>query len=151
MRPVLLLLALIGLTACAAQPGNPGADGSAAGGSGAQSSAGDGTSSAENELAIEIDRGDGSVVERYTLVCAGVVEGDHPAGQAACAHLTAKDDPFAPLPADVSCTQVYGGPQTAHVTGRWDGEPVDLQVARNDGCRISQWDGLGPLLPPPPG
>ena len=47
------------------------------------------------------------------------------------------------------CAQVYDGPQTAHVTGRWRGEPVDLQLARNDGCHISQWDGLGPLLPGP--
>ena len=45
------------------------------------------------------------------------------------------------------CTQQYGGPQTAHVTGRWSGEPVDLELTRVDGCRISQWDSLGPLLP----
>jgi hypothetical protein len=56
-------------------------------------------------------------------------------------------DHFAPVPADAGCTQVYGGPQTARVTGRWAGQPVDLQLSRTDGCRIAQWDRLGPLLP----
>jgi hypothetical protein len=37
------------------------------------------------------------------------------------------------------------------VTGRWAGEPVDLQLSRTDGCRISQWDRLGALLPGPVG
>jgi hypothetical protein len=57
------------------------------------------------------------------------------------------DDPFAPVPEDAICTQVYDGPQTARVTGRWRGEPVDLELGRNNGCRIAQWDSLGPLLP----
>ena len=39
------------------------------------------------------------------------------------------------------------GPETARVTGRWHGEPVDLQLARNDSCRTTQWAGFGPLLP----
>ena len=71
-----------------------------------------------------------------------------PTPQAACAHLAGMDDPFAPLPDDVACTEQYGGPETAHVTGRWGGEPVDLELSRTDGCRIAQWDCLGPLLPP---
>jgi hypothetical protein len=56
-------------------------------------------------------------------------------------------DPFAPIPDDMVCIEQYGGPQTARVTGRWHGQPVDVRLARNDGCRIAQWDGLGPLLP----
>jgi hypothetical protein len=28
---------------------------------------------------------------------------------------------------------------------------VDLELTRVDGCRIAQWDGLGPLLPGPVG
>ena len=79
------------------------------------------------------------------------MEGSHPDAEAACAHLTALDDPFAPLPTDVVCTEQFGGPQTAHVLGRWNGEPVDLELSRTDGCRISQWDALGPLLPGPVG
>jgi hypothetical protein len=87
------------------------------------------------------------VVQRWTLDRAGAVEGIHPAAQEACAHLRGMADPFAPIPDDMVCTQQYGGPQTASVTGRWAGRPVDLALSRVDGCTIAQWDGLGPLLP----
>jgi hypothetical protein len=33
------------------------------------------------------------------------------------------------------------------VLGLWNGEDVDLELSRTDGCRISQWDGLVPLVP----
>jgi hypothetical protein len=140
---LLLLVVLLVLSACAAQPGT-GSDGSVASTSDPERS-GDG--SPGNELRIEVDPGDGSAAAAYTLACDGVAGGDHPAAQEACDHLRAMTDPFAPLPADAMCTQVYDGPQTAHVTGRWRGEPVDLEVGRNNGCRTAQWDGLGPLLP----
>jgi hypothetical protein len=77
--------------------------------------------------------------------------GSHPDPEAACAHPATMDDPFAALPDDVGCTQQYGGPQTANVLGRWAGEPVDVVQTRTDGCRIEQWDALGPLLPGPAG
>ena len=76
-----------------------------------------------------------------------MAEGTHPEAQAACDHLAGTTAPFAPLPDDVMCTEQYGGPQTAHITGRWRAEAVDLQLSRIDGCRIAQWDALGPLLP----
>ncbi|MBY3552229.1 hypothetical protein HGI15_02235 [Modestobacter lapidis] len=133
----LLLLPLAVLAGCAS--------GSTAGGVPA------GTDRPENDLVVEIDRGAGSPVERYTLTCAGPGEGDLPDAAAACTHLQRMSEPFAPLPADVMCSQQYGGPQTARVTGRWGGEPVDLTLSRTDGCRISQWDALGPLLPGPVG
>jgi hypothetical protein len=142
LLPVLALLAV--LTACAAQPGGAGAGGGSAP---TPDPAGGGISPTQNDLTIHLDRGDGSAAEQYTLVCAGVVEGTHPAARAACDHLSRMDDPFAPIPADAICTEVFDGPQTAHVTGRWGGEPVDLQLGRNNGCRTAQWDSLGPLLP----
>ena len=91
----------------------------------------------------------GTPAESWTLVCAGSVEGTHPEAQAACDHLAGMAAPFAPLPEDAMCTQEYGGPQTAHITGRWQGDPVDLELSRVNGCRISQWDSLGPVLPVP--
>ena len=109
--------------------------------------AGGGISQADNDLQVSYDRGDGTEPENWTLTCVGSVEGSHPDLEAACAHLEAMEDPFAPLPADVVCTEQFGGPQTARILGRWDGEPVDLELSRTDGCRISQWDALGPLLP----
>jgi hypothetical protein len=137
LLPSLTLLAL--LTGCAPS-GDTGSD--AAGGG--QSA---GSARADNDLVVRIDRGDGSAPESWTLVCADAAEGTHPDASAACAHLQAMDDPFAPIPADVACTEQYGGPQSAHIAGVWEGEPVDLEVTRVDGCRIGQWDALGPLLP----
>jgi hypothetical protein len=104
-----------------------------------------------NDLLVEIHRGGSSPTESYRLTCGTTVAGNHPAGAAACAHLFGLAHPFAPIPADLMCTQIYGGPQTAHVTGRWKGAAVDLRLSRVDGCRIEQWNSLGPLLPGPVG
>lgn len=98
-------------------------------------------------LSVAYDAGDGSAPVTWTLVCGDPVSGSHPDAEAACAHLQELDAPLAPLPADMICTEQYGGPQTARVTGRWAGEPVDLALARSNGCFISQWDGLVPLVP----
>jgi hypothetical protein len=147
----LTLLAL--LTACAAPSGDAGAGtgtGSPTSGS-TDAAAGGGIQQADNDLQVELDRGDGTEPETWTLTCVGFVDGSHPDAEAACEHLAAMEDPFAPLPADVVCTEQFGGPQTAHVLGRWNGEPVDLELSRTDGCHISQWDALGPLLPGPVG
>ena len=107
----------------------------------------------ERDLVVEIDPGDGTPMQRYTLACGSAAAGNHPDAARACAHLLRSEDPFAPLRADLMCTEQYGGPQTARVRGTWDAEPVDLRLSRVDGCRISQWDSLGPLLPAerPPG
>jgi hypothetical protein len=136
---VFALLLLLALVSCAAPSGGgaPAGDGSAAPTSGGGA----------DRLVVEVDRGDGSPVERWTLVCADAVEGDHPDAQAACDHLAELPDAFAPIPADAVCTEQYGGPQTAHVTGQWAGEPVDLRLSRTDGCRMAQWDSLVPLVP----
>ncbi|WP_197022204.1 SSI family serine proteinase inhibitor [Candidatus Blastococcus massiliensis] len=106
-----------------------------------------GISQADNDLQVEIDLGDGSAPQTWTLTCVGFVEGNHPSAQAACDHLAGIERPFAPLPDDVFCTQQYGGPETAHVLGRWAGEPVDLQLSRVDGCTLAQWDSLVPFVP----
>ena len=49
------------------------------------------------------------------------------------------------------CTQIYGGPQTARVTGTLAGRPVDRRFNRENGCRIAEWDRLqrAGLLPGP--
>ncbi|WP_420311226.1 SSI family serine proteinase inhibitor [Streptomyces sp. YS-B37] len=56
-------------------------------------------------------------------------------------------DPFAPVPPDSMCTMIYGGPATAHVTGTWAGRPVDTTYDRGNGCEISRWNAMVPLLP----
>jgi hypothetical protein len=145
---VVLLVALV-LAGCSTGPDDGGAaPSSSAAASSAASSSG---RAAEDELTVEIDRGDGSEAERYTLVCTDPVAGDVPDAAAACAHLRAMTDPFAEPAPDQVCTEQFGGPQTARVTGRWAGADVDLRLSRVNGCRIAQWDGLGPVLPGPVG
>ena len=142
---LLVCLALLALLAACASPGG----GSTAPTSHSPDPAAGGISQADNDLQISYDPGDGTEPESWSLTCVGFVEGSHPDPEAACEHLRAMEDPFAPLPADVVCTEQFGGPQAARVIGRWGGEPVDLELSRTDGCRISQWDALGPLLPAP--
>jgi hypothetical protein len=142
---LLLLLALLTLTACAASPSSP-ADSGAAGSTSTPASGGD-IAPADDDLQVEFDSGDGTEPQTWTLSCLGVVAGSHPDAEAACARLTTLEDPFAPIADDVACTEQFGGPQTAHVIGRWGSEPVDLDLSRVDGCHISQWDALVPLVP----
>ena len=41
-----------------------------------------------------------------------------------------------------ACTELYGGPETAHVTGTLEGEAVDVTITRNDGCGIADYEAL---------
>jgi hypothetical protein len=97
-------------------------------------------------LVVEHVPDEGAEPQRWTLTC-DPVGGDHPQAVAACRALDAQQDPFAPVPADAICTEQYGGPQTATVRGTYRGQPVDLELSRVNGCYISQWDRLVPLVP----
>jgi hypothetical protein len=44
------------------------------------------------------------------------------------------------------CTQQYGGPQIAVVTGWFHGQEVNAAFSRTDGCEISRWQALAPLF-----
>jgi hypothetical protein len=47
------------------------------------------------------------------------------------------------------CTEIYGGPQLARITGTVAGTAVNVEIARNDGCGIDDWTRLEWLLGPP--
>jgi hypothetical protein len=83
---------------------------------------------------------------RYTLTC-DPPGGDHPDSEAACAALAEHGaEAFEPVPPEVLCTQIYGGPQEARVRGTVDGERVDARFKRTDGCEIARWDRLQAVL-----
>ncbi|MGX1313106.1 hypothetical protein RKD24_003225 [Streptomyces calvus] len=77
--------------------------------------------------------------------------GSHPDPAGACAAVEENtrwgQDAFAPVPRDAVCTMQYGGPATARITGTWAGRPVDATYDRANGCAITRWDRLVPLLP----
>ena len=90
-------------------------------------------------------RSSGQGKRTFELTC-DPAGGDHPDPEAACAALDELESPFAPVPADEACTEIYGGPQTARVTGTFRGEPVDAEFDRTNGCEISRWDAHVDLL-----
>jgi hypothetical protein len=83
----------------------------------------------------------------WTLTC-DPVGGDHPDPAGACAALEANGkEAIPPVAEDRACTMIYGGPDTAKVTGNWNGQPVDATFNRSGGCEIDRWKSLEPLLP----
>jgi hypothetical protein len=53
---------------------------------------------------------------------------------------------FDPVPGDVACTQIYGGPDEARVVGTLRGEPVDAMFKMTNGCEIDRWNRVSFLL-----
>jgi hypothetical protein len=53
---------------------------------------------------------------------------------------------FEPVPDDVACTEQFGGPETATVSGTLNGRDVDARFARNNGCEIARWEKVSALL-----
>jgi hypothetical protein len=57
------------------------------------------------------------------------------------------EDIFFPKPGPPKlCTQQYGGPQVAVVTGTFHGRAVEAVFTRTDGCEITRWKTMAPLL-----
>ena len=65
-------------------------------------------------------------------------------GAAPCerARLDELADVIAPPDPTRACTEIYGGPEKAHVTGTLEGSPVDVTIARSDGCGIADYERL---------
>jgi len=69
----------------------------------------------------------------------------HPA--AACRMLEAHGrTAFAPTPRGTACSQIYGGPQTALVTGTLEGGRVWARFTRRDGCATARWNRVAFLF-----
>jgi hypothetical protein len=103
------------------------------------------------ELAIIIIPAEGEPELSYTLACTEGVpaaESVHPAADAACAALKENAGLLnASTPkTDQACTQQYGGPQKATVTGVVDGAAVDAAFSRTNGCEISAWEAAKDVL-----
>jgi hypothetical protein len=47
------------------------------------------------------------------------------------------------------CTQIYGGPERARITGAIGARHVDRSFARRNGCEIADWERVRPLVPRP--
>ena len=82
----------------------------------------------------------------WTLRC-DPIAGTLPHRATACRRLAAMERPFRRVPKDAACTQIYGGPQTAVVTGRLRGARVRASFNRRNGCEIDRWQRVRFLFP----
>jgi hypothetical protein len=96
------------------------------------------------EISVSIG-GSEAPTKTWTLDCPDGGTLPHP--QQACAKLAVLDDPFAPVEKDKACTQVFGGPEEATVTGTFRGKPVNAQFNKGNGCEIARWNSVEFLFP----
>jgi hypothetical protein len=85
--------------------------------------------------------GRGDEARTATLTC-DPDGGSHPDPVSACDALLEHEDALEPVAGDVACTQIYGGDQVATLSGAG----VNASFSRANGCEISRWDKLTPLL-----
>jgi hypothetical protein len=130
MRIAIAIAALIAVVGCGA-------------GSAARS-----TSPAPTDLKITVwpngrAEGDGKT---YTLRC-GPAAGTLPKVATACSKLIPLPRPFGPVSRDAVCTEQYGGPQQALITGTYQGRSVWAMFSATNGCQISRAKRISFLLP----
>ena len=85
----------------------------------------------------------------YTLNCSGSAAAktsEHPQPSEACELLATSPQILDPAPANQMCTEQYGGPATALVTGTRDGKGVNREFNLKNGCGIADWNNALPLL-----
>lgn len=74
--------------------------------------------------------------------------GDHPDAAAACATLTAVEDPFGPVPPPARCRDIPGSsPEVAEIEGNFRGRRVDSRFSRESACVAPRWDRIAPVFP----
>ena len=130
MRIAIVIAALIAVVGCGA-------------GSAARTAAPAGT-----DLKITVwpdGRGEGDA-KTYTLRC-GPAAGTLPKVATACSKLGPMPRPFGPVSRDAMCTEQYGGPQQALVTGRFEEHSVWAMFSATNGCQISRAKRIAFLLP----
>lgn len=77
-------------------------------------------------------------------------DGPEETKRVACPGQPGCDVPLEPTPPTTACTEIYGGPATAKVTGVLEGRPVDAEFSLNNGCEIDRWRKASALLGEPP-
>jgi hypothetical protein len=109
--------------------------------------------SEQTRLTVTVSRsGNPTADGTFELAC-DPAGGNHPSAQRACDRLAeaaqSGQNPFAPTAAGTMCTQQAGGPAAARVQGMWRGQALDAHFSQANGCEISRWDNLVPVLPSP--
>jgi LysM repeat protein len=119
--------------------------------------AGSGSTAASTSLTITTRTGSATVLvpSEATLECGGDTPkatgflADAPAPACAAVESGAVSTVMKSQKSGQLCSQIYGGPQTAHLVGTVDDKKVDLRVDRTDGCGVSDWTTLEAILGAP--
>ena len=94
-------------------------------------------------LNVSVDP-DGTGGEKARTVAVKCTEPEDSKLCGAVARLTAED--FARTGGQMACTQQFGGPEIATVTGTFRGETINARFSRENGCEISRWQKVAELL-----
>lgn len=132
-------------TATDGTPGTPAATGTAG------SLTPTGTAAAAIDLSITLTESPDATARQFRLVADGSTpspESTLPDPAAALAAVEAHGEKlFFPVPdPNRMCTDQYGGPQIAVVTGWFNGKAVNATFKRTNGCEIASWTALAPLF-----
>ena len=101
-------------------------------------------------LRIEFRAEAGSQPRVLTLRCGERATGTVRNPVAACARLQRLGRAaFRPTSPNTACTEIFGGPSTARITGQFLGLPLWTRFSRSNGCEIARWERVAFLLPRP--
>lgn len=98
---------------------------------------------AELDFAVNLEEGER---DRFSITCDEEIE---PELFRFCENLDVLREIASVDRTEQVCTQLYGGPETARVTGTALDEEVDLRLSRENGCRIAEWQTVFGLLGKP--
>ena len=83
--------------------------------------------------------------QEATLTC-DPAGGTHPDPEKACLLLASDPEALEPVPPDMACTMIFGGPEEATVVGVVNGQEVDAAFSRSNGCELDRWNRMAVLL-----
>ncbi|ALE06983.1 hypothetical protein AL755_18485 [Arthrobacter sp. ERGS1:01] len=159
---VLAAVVIAALTACAPVAGSgagPGTAGPGTAGPGTTApvtaattnSVAPGSGSGNADLTVSLKQAADATPVVYALICADGAPApgsDLPTAAQACAALRKSPQLLAQTtpPAGQLCTEQYGGPQQAVVSGTVDGTAVRASYSLRNGCEISAWNAVKDIV-----
>jgi hypothetical protein len=96
------------------------------------------------ELTLDPDGADGEEPQVKTVECPDPPRlGPDPL----CGHvLILSPQDLEPVPPQVACPEIYGGPDILRIQGTLEGKAVDATLTRENGCEIDRFDTWSPIL-----